>query len=176
MADLGSFGIAAIEEIGTDEMAAIVKRISTCCDELVARLASIVVECDSRKDAADFMPPVLSHQLVQLRGRDFTDIIRKQKNRMSARWSQQSIELIEQAFQELRVAYKRKTYLKKVMDKCDVKLRLKIAGTMCNIASCTCIHMWRIEDRVPGHAYCYTVESKFSIVKWTKDDCWIGLT
>uniref|UniRef100_M4B5L8 Uncharacterized protein n=1 Tax=Hyaloperonospora arabidopsidis (strain Emoy2) TaxID=559515 RepID=M4B5L8_HYAAE len=72
--------------------------------------------------AVDFIPPVLSHQLVKLCGRYFADIIHKQRYRLSAHWSEQSIELIEQDFQELRAAYEREPSLKQVLDKCDVNI------------------------------------------------------
>ena len=68
LVDIGKIVIEAIEDIGADEMTAVVKSIATCCVELVARLKSIVAERDSMKNAADFMPPVLPYQLAKLRG------------------------------------------------------------------------------------------------------------
>ena len=50
LADLCSFVIAATEEIGAEEMPVAVKSITTCCVKLVASLASIVAEHDSRND------------------------------------------------------------------------------------------------------------------------------
>ena len=98
LADHGSFVIAAIEDIGADEMAAVVKRIATCCVELVARLASIVAERDPRNDAADFMPPFLPHHLVKLRGRDFADIIRQQRDRLVVRWANKVSRSLSRSF------------------------------------------------------------------------------
>ena len=70
LADLGSFVIVVIEEIGTNEMAAVVKSIATCCIKFfcVASLVSIVAERETRNDAVDFMPQLLPYQLVKRRG------------------------------------------------------------------------------------------------------------
>jgi hypothetical protein len=71
--DLGNFVITAIDEVGIEAMMPIVKNIAACSVDLIAKIAAIVCERDSRNDAADFMPPVLPHQLVKLRGREFAD-------------------------------------------------------------------------------------------------------
>ena len=81
--DLGFFVMAAIEQIAIDEMAVVVKRISTCSVKLIACLARIVAKCDLLNDAADSMPPVLPHQLMKLCNQEFAHIILKQKDRLS---------------------------------------------------------------------------------------------
>jgi hypothetical protein len=63
--------MAAMEHNGVDEMAVVIKSIATCSVNLIAGLARIVAELDSRNDAADFIPLVLPHQLACLRGQDF---------------------------------------------------------------------------------------------------------
>ncbi|CAI5705317.1 unnamed protein product [Peronospora farinosa] len=83
--DLGDFFQATRKEIGVEEVASNVKNIVISCVIMIAGLANIEAERDSRNDAADSIPPVLPHQLVRLRGREFTDIIRKQKDRLSYR-------------------------------------------------------------------------------------------
>ena len=45
--------------------------------ELIAGLERIMVERESRNDANDVMLPVLPHQLVKFRGREFAKIIHK---------------------------------------------------------------------------------------------------
>ncbi|UIZ27922.1 hypothetical protein KXD40_004506 [Peronospora effusa] len=65
---------------------------------MISGLANIASERDLRKDADETMPPVQSHQLLRLRSREFSDIIRKQKDRLSSRWTLQNIALIEQNF------------------------------------------------------------------------------
>ena len=174
LADLGNFVITAMEEIGAVEKAAIVRSLATCCVEMISRIATIVAERDSRNDAADFMPPVLPHQLVKLRGREFAAIIRKQTDRLTARWTAQSIEQIEQDFGELGSAYNREPSLKSALDQCNgrttfevgwnyVQERFKALKEFCG----------GLATAFPGTS---NVESDFSIVKWEKDDCRIGLT
>ena len=83
LAGLDSFVIDAIEEIDNDEMELVVKSIVTCSVELIAGLARIMAERDSRNDVADTMPPVLPRQLLKLRGKEFAGIIWKQKDRLA---------------------------------------------------------------------------------------------
>ena len=66
--DLGRFVISLMEAVGDEIVAAVVKNVATCAVNLMAGIASIVAERDSRNDAADYMPPVLPHQLVKLQG------------------------------------------------------------------------------------------------------------
>jgi hypothetical protein len=80
-------------------MAAIVKSIATCSVNLVAGLTNIIAERDSVNDAAESMPPVLPHQLVTLRGREFANIILQQKDRLSVVCSLQKMEHIERNFE-----------------------------------------------------------------------------
>uniref|UniRef100_M4BTW7 Uncharacterized protein n=1 Tax=Hyaloperonospora arabidopsidis (strain Emoy2) TaxID=559515 RepID=M4BTW7_HYAAE len=133
-------------------MANVIRSAATCCVALNTSLSGIDAERDSRNDAADFMPPVLPHQIVQLRSQDFADIIRKQKDHLSDRRSQQSI----------------------VLNQCDVNTTFEngwyhvqhqfehlktFCGGLATAFPCTS-----------------TVESDFSVFKWEKDDCRIGLT
>ena len=85
----------------------------------MAGIASIVAERDSRNNAADYMPPVLPHQLVKLQGLDFAGIIQLQFERLKVRWSENDIKLIEQDFQDLRDAYVQEAALKNALDACD---------------------------------------------------------
>jgi hypothetical protein len=92
--DMEIFVIGAMDQIETEAMTPIIKNVAICSVEMMAKIANIVAERDSRNDAADFMPPVLPHQLVKIRGRGFADIIRLQTERLSNFWSPQDIELI----------------------------------------------------------------------------------
>jgi hypothetical protein len=117
--DLGCFVITAIEKISVDEMAAVVKSIATCSVNLIAGLTNIVAERDSVNHAAESMPPVLPHQLVKLRGREFADIILQQKDRLSVVCSLQKMEHIERDFERLLGAYDREPSLKQALDQCS---------------------------------------------------------
>jgi hypothetical protein len=76
--DLGSFVMGAMEKIDLDEMALVVKSVATCSVNLIAALASIVAERDSLTSRS--LPPVVPHQLVKLRGLEFSDVVLKQKD------------------------------------------------------------------------------------------------
>ena len=88
-------------QIRANEMAEVIMSIATCSVNLIAGLANIVAERDSRNDAAESMPPVLPHQLVKLRGREFTNIIMQQKDRLNVRWSVNMIDHIKRDFEAL---------------------------------------------------------------------------
>lgn len=172
--DLGNFVIATIEGINPETMASIVKNIATCCVELIAGIASIVAERDSQNDAADAIPPVLPHQLVKLRGREFADIVRLQTERLSSRCSPHEIELIEQECQDLRAAYEREPSLKQVLDQCDSKTTFEQGwGFVQERFKHLKLFCGGLATAFPGTS---TVESDFSVVKWEKDDCRIALT
>jgi hypothetical protein len=172
--DLGSFVIGAMAKIDLDEMALVVKSVATCSVNLIAALASIVAERDSLNIASHSLPPVVPHQLVKLRGLEFADVVLKQKDRLSARWSLQKIERIERDFEGLRGAYDREPLLKQVLDKCNsttsfdkgwsyVSNRFDHLKEFCG----------GLASAFPGTS---SVESDFSIVNWEKDDCRIYLT
>jgi hypothetical protein len=106
--DLGSVVVGAKEKIDLDEMALVVKSVATCSVNLFTALASVVAERDS-----------LPHQLVKFHGLEFADVVLKQMDRMSARWSLQKIEHRERDFEGLRGAYDREPLLKQVLDTCN---------------------------------------------------------
>ena len=172
--DMGNFVIDTMDDIGFAEMANVIMNIATCSVELIARIAAICVERDSSNNPTDSMPPVLPHQLVKIRGREFSNFVRLQMDRLLARWTPQKIELIEQNFQDLRAAYEREPALKQLLDNCDSKTtfeqgwgyihdRFDTLKTFCG----------GLATAFPGTS---TVESDFSIVKWEKDACRISLT
>ena len=161
--DLGHYVITAIDEVGLEAMTPIVKNIAACSVELIAKIAAIVCERDSpRNDASDFMPPVLPHQLVKVRGRGFANVVRLQFDRLSACWSLQHVELIELDFQDLCSAYDTPISI----DQCDAKTafeqgcgyaleRFKHLKTFCG----------GLATAFPGTS---TVKSDFSVVKWRR--------
>jgi hypothetical protein len=172
--DLGTFVIGAMEQIRADEMAEVIKSIATCSVNLIAGLANIVAERDSRNDAAESMPPVLPHQLVKLRGQEFANIIIQQKERLSVRWSAKMIDDIERDFEDLRGAYEREPSLKQFLDKCSsvttfdegwsyVEKRFEHLNEFCG----------GLATAFPGTS---SVESDFSILNWEKDYCRVSLS
>jgi hypothetical protein len=75
---LGNYLIIVIDEVGIDAMIPIVKNITACSVEVIAKIVVFVCEHDSQNDAADSMPPVLPHQLVKLRGQVFAMVVQLQ--------------------------------------------------------------------------------------------------
>ena len=172
--DLGNFVITALDEVGIEAMMPIVKSIAACSVDLIAKIAAIVCERDSRNDAADFMPPVLPHQLVKLRGREFADIVRLQIDRLSSHWSPQHIEHTELDFQDLCSSYEREPAFKQVLDQCNSKTSFEQGwGYVLEKFEHLKMFCGGLATAFPGTS---TVESDFSVVMWEKDDCRIGLT
>ena len=135
---------------------------------------SCVVERDSSNEAAEEIPPVLPHLLVKLRGREFSRVLRIQRNRLLKTWSQVEINDIELEFQGLKMAYQNEEALKNVLDGCDhttgfsegwnyVQNRFNSLRLFCG----------GMATAFPGTS---NVESDFSILKWEKDDHRVGIT
>ncbi|CAI5717463.1 unnamed protein product [Hyaloperonospora brassicae] len=116
---------------------------------LIAGLDEVVAERNSLNGvSSDVLPPVLPHELVTLNGRDFTAIVRAQRERLAARWvpisAEATMDYIETEFRDLKNAYRNETPLRNALD-----------GTF------------------PGTS---SVESDFSILKWEIDIHRMSLT
>lgn len=171
MEDLGSYAMEAIAELGVEATHIFCQDVSKCVVNLIARIADVVAERDSSNEsAADEIPPVLPHLLVKLRGRDFSQVLRIQRNRLLKTWSQVEINDIELEFQGLKMAYQNEEALKNVLNGCDhttgfsegwnyVQNRFNSLRLFCGA--------------FPGTS---NVESDFSILKWEKEDHRVGLT
>ncbi|BFI14114.1 hypothetical protein MPTK1_5g00010 [Marchantia polymorpha subsp. ruderalis] len=106
--DLGLFVAGKIE--GTN--------LAVCKVNLIAGVISIVAERDSSNKAAAEMPHVLPHQLVMLRGRELSDILKIQTPRLRTTCSITEIDIIEQEFAQLQSAYHRESSFKAMLDAC----------------------------------------------------------
>ncbi|KAG6584645.1 uncharacterized protein IUM83_08033 [Phytophthora cinnamomi] len=81
-----------------------VSEIATCVVNFVSGLTSISIDIDGADLRSLELPAVLPHELVKMRGRQFTSIVRPQIQRLLlAGWSKQKIDWIEQDFQDLSV-------------------------------------------------------------------------
>ena len=173
--DLGTFASDTMSSFGTEGMRPIYKSLSECTLKLIEGIDSVVAERSSVNDAAEEnLPPVLPHELVKLRGSQFSNIIRQQKDRLKTRLSEIEIDRLEQEFQEMCLAYQSEDSLKNVLDQCDHKASFRQAWDFVKG------RFNRLETFCGGLATVFpgtsTVESDFSIVKWEKDDCRSGLT
>ena len=113
--DMGNFDTTEMEEIGTDEMTAIVRNIYTLFVELIVLMVGIMAEHGSRNYAADSMPPFLPHQMVKRRGRQFSVIVRLHEDELSTRWKFQYSDCIEQEFQHIQSEYDHDNILKRIL-------------------------------------------------------------
>jgi hypothetical protein len=153
--------------------ALVVKSDATCSVNLITALASTVVERDSLNIASHSLPPLVPHQLVKLRGLEFADVVLKQKNRLSVRWSSQKIEHIERHFEGLRDAY-REPLLKQMLEKCNSTASFDEGWSyMANRFDHLKEFCGGLATAFPGTS---SVERDFLIVYWEKDDCRISLT
>ena len=67
-----------------------------------------VAEEDSMNAAANEIPQILPHMLRKLHGKDFAEVLQKQKECLLKRWTEVEIDAIEWEFQELKLAYQDK--------------------------------------------------------------------
>ena len=72
-------------------------------------------------EAANEILPILPHMLLKLHGKDFAEVLQKQKERLLKRWTECEIDAIECEFQELKLAYQNEGPLKDALDNCDYK-------------------------------------------------------
>ncbi|CAK9209291.1 unnamed protein product [Sphagnum troendelagicum] len=165
--DLGLFVAGKIEETGAEAMAELLKSLAVCTVNLIAGVISIVAERDSSNEAATEMPPVLPHQLVMLRGREFSEILKVQTPRLRTTCSITEIDIIEQEFAELQSAYHRERCFKAVLDACGPHTSFDEGWKLTQDRFCSLREFCGgLATAFPGTS---TVESDFSIVKWEKD-------
>jgi hypothetical protein len=58
----------------------------------------VVAVQDSMNEAAKEIPPILPHMLLKLCGKDFAEILQKQKEHFLKRWTEDEIDAIECEF------------------------------------------------------------------------------
>ena len=134
-------------------------------------ISIVQVERDSTNARASVdanITPVLPHQLVQLRGREFSQIVLKHHEHLREFWTEEDIEQIERDFCELRNAYKYEQALQSKLDDCNdltgFEDEWKIVGD----------RFMSLRDFCGGIATAFpntaAVESDFSVLGWEKDE------
>ena len=117
-------------------------------------------------EAANEIPPILPHLLLKLRGKDFAEVLQKQKERLLKRWTEVEIDAIEREFQELKLAYQNEGPLKDALDNCDYKTSFQTGWNYVqNQFYSLKLFCGGMGTAFPGTS---NVESGFSIVKWEK--------
>ena len=169
--DLGSHALSCIETTETSTIYWLMNGLSHSIVDLVKGISKVVTEQDSKNDPAEeFLPPVLPLDLVQIRGKDFTHIIRHQQDRLLLCWPLHDIQLVEEEFQQMKTFLEQNDDLKKDIENYKNKKptasfdelwdligpRFQLLRSFCG----------GLATAFPGTS---TVESDFSIVKWEKD-------
>ncbi len=119
-------------------------------------------------------PPVLPHQFVKLRGRDLSITVQTHRERLLSRWSLTKIDLIEQQFDSLLVAYQSEEAFKNALENCGAATGFKEGWLL------TGGRFPELQDFCGGLATVFpgtaTVESDFSVLKYAKNDYRTALT
>ena len=172
--DLGSFAVETLQNLENEEKQLIFCNVSKCAVNLIAGLANIVAEQNSMNEASENVSPVLPHQLITLRDREYAFILQNQRSRLSERWTNVQIDAIELDFQALCDAYESEDSLKAALDSCDHTTSFETAW---NYAQ-NCLHSLKtfcggIATAFPGTP---SVDNNISILKWEKNETSFSLS
>lgn len=173
--DQGSFVQESLDKLDLKDQYAIVKSVGLFALRIINDILAIQAERTSENLPADDLPPVLPHKLVRLKGREFNDIVVHHKSRLSSFWNDITIDIIEQQFKKLRLAYSTESPLRTALNKCDEKTGFEdgwkiVEGRNLNILKdfCGCL-----ATLFPNTA---SVESDFSQLAWEKGEYRMRIT
>ena len=82
---IGTFAVETLDTLDVVEKNQLYQNVSKCVVNLIAGIARVVAEQDSMNEAAKTIPPILPHVLLKLHGRDFAEVLQKQKERLLKR-------------------------------------------------------------------------------------------
>jgi hypothetical protein len=119
--DIGIFAVETLDALDVVEKYQPYQNVSKCVVNLIAGIARVVAEQDSMNEAANEILSILPHMLLKLCGKDFAEVLQKQKECLLKRWTVVEIDAIEWEFQELKLAYQNEGPLKDALDNCDYK-------------------------------------------------------
>ena len=106
------------DKLSLDQQIQVSFMVGNLVMQIMDGITNIQVERDSNNLLAeDQVPPVLPHELVKLKGCDFTRIVLKHLPRLKQFWSDEMI--IELQHRELLLSYQHKAVLRSEIDKCD---------------------------------------------------------
>jgi hypothetical protein len=173
--DQGSFVIESLDKLVPEDQYAIVKSVSLFILQTINGILDIQAERTSDNLPADDLPPVLPHNLVRLRGKEFNGIVTQNRPRLSSFWDDITIDIIEQQFKKLRFAYLTEPILKAALNKCDANTGFDdgwalVEGRDFDVLKdfCGCL-----ATVFPNTA---SVESDFSQLAWEKDEYRMSIT
>jgi hypothetical protein len=117
--DQGSFVKESSEKLDSKNQYALARLVGFFVLRIINEILAMQAEHISDNLPIDDLPPVLPHNLIHLRGREFNNIVVYHKSRLLSFWDEITIDIIEQQFKKLRLAYSIESALKTALNKCD---------------------------------------------------------
>jgi hypothetical protein len=168
--DQGIFASRTLAELDPEESTEVLNAVGEILLSIVNGLSSVEALRDEVNDAStDGMPPCLPHELLKLKPRDVVQLVLKFHDRLSASWTQNSIDLIVDQHKKLLSAVSKEPRLQTALARHNEQTDFSEAWMTPSI-----------KDRFPElMEFCgglcspfpntATVESDFSVLKWEKD-------
>ena len=171
----GLYCVESFEKLSTDEKEMVTRSISEVLVSLIDGISKIVVERDNSNLGSDLeTPPCLPHELVNLNGRDFAELLRSQRGRIVTAFDEQELDGLEDEYRELVSMYRKNQTIKEALDGCTLMTSFEggwgILGTRFPKLKRLCGGFASV---FPGTS---TVESDFSVIGWEKNEYRTGLT
>ena len=172
--DQGMFIQDILFNLGYEESHRIVNIVGIYVARVVDGITKIQAERNSPTDQYT-IPPVLPHQLVQLRGAAFTTIVVKHLSQLQHSWTPEKIEQLEIQHRELRFEYQQNQVFAKALDACNYTTSFSSSWAIVGQGRFDILRDFcgGIGTVFPNTA---TVESDFSILGWEKDEYRKSLT
>ena len=173
-----------IQEIFTDKLSLDQQiQVTFMVDNLVMQIVDGITNIQVERDgnnlpAEDQVPPVLPHELVKFKGRDFTRIVIKHLSRLKQFWSNERINKLELQHRELLLLYQHNAVLRSEIDKCDHTTSFQSGWVI--VEQLHSSEFIILRDFCGGIASVFpntaTVESDLSILGWEADEYRRSLT
>jgi hypothetical protein len=158
-----------LEKLSIELRVKVIIMIGQLVLQVVDNITDIQIERTSANlSSDDELPATLPHELVKLRGRDFTAILTRHLDHLKQVWTEESIGELEYQHQQLLLMYEHDTSLKVALERCDGTTSFEegwsiVEGRKLN----------RLRDFCGGLASIFpntaSVESDFSILGWEMD-------
>jgi hypothetical protein len=129
LGDQGIFVSNVVARVGSAALDAVLEDLSICLANLAEALVDLSSEAEA-SDGAPKLPPVLPHELAQLSGREFTELLQLHEGQLRTLYSDEDLDTVEQEYQALRRAVTRETELKAALAHCNEETSFKQAWTI----------------------------------------------
>jgi hypothetical protein len=166
----------SLQSLGYEGQYHVIRAIGIHCARIVNGIFHLQAERNSVNGPTDryTIPPVLPHQLVQIRGAAFSDILRKHLPQLENAWSANDIDKLESQHRDLRSEYQHSPGFTDALNNFNDFTSFNEAWLIVNKK----FNMLR--DFCGGIATVFpntaTVEADFSNINWEKDDTRTSLT